>query len=113
MKKTMYVKPKMIIVRVTADQVIADNPCMPHTSHGQHEWYYDWPGDGWVHIHMSGENCSGDHNVEYYEYLDNTAIPGEQSDEEKAKALAYVQNEIINNKQRFSELSPEPGPQWS
>ena len=116
MKKVRYEKPTMKIIDLRSEQQIAggpDGPCMPQSSHGTHrDYYFDWPGDGWVKIVTEHGDCSGIKKCEFY-YEDNPKIDGEISKEEQEKAIEAAKQSIMRDKQAFVGAHLEPDPKWS
>lgn len=80
MKNVRYEKPTMKMIDLRSEQQIAggnDGPCMPQSSQGiTQNFYFDWPGDGWVRIETQHGDCSGIKKCKFY-YEDNPDIPGE------------------------------------
>lgn len=115
MKNVKYEKPTMKMINLRSEQQIAggdEGPCMAQASHGHKDFYFDWPGDGWVKIETQHENCSGINNCHFY-YVDNDKIPGEMAKEEQEKAIEATKQAIIDNKQQFVGAHLEPDPKWS
>jgi len=116
MKSVNYEKPSMKFVDLRSEQVIAapDGPCMPQASHGYTEFYYDVPGDGWLHLHATSKNCSGDDNVEI-SYVNNEDIPGKADQEIINQTIARVESLLKGGtKQEFKgAVKNEPDPSWS
>lgn len=116
MKNVRYEKPTMKIIDLRSEQQIAggqDGPCMPQSSQGIiQNFYYDWPGDGWVRIETQHDDCSGAKKCEFY-YEDNPNIPGEMPKEEQQKAIAAATESLNKTKQMFVGASREPDPKWS
>lgn len=116
MKNVRYEKPTMKIIDLRSEQQIAggqDGPCMPQSSQGiTQNFYFDWPGDGWVRIETQHRDCSGINKCHFY-YVDNDKIPGEMAKEEQEKAIAAAKKAIIETKQQFVGAHLEPDPKWS
>lgn len=115
MKSVNYEKPSMKFVDLRSKQQIAANgPCMPQASQGHTEFYYDVPGDGWLHLHAKSENCSGGDNVEI-SYVNNTKISGYADQEIIDKTIAKVESLLKGGtKQQFKgAVKNEPDPSWS
>ena len=115
MKGVNYEKPSMKFVDLRSKQQIAANgPCMPQASHGYTDFYYDVPGDGWLHLHATSKNCSGAHNVEIF-YVDNEEIPGQADQVIINQTIAKVKSLLKGGtKQQFEgAVINEPDSSWS
>ena len=116
MKNVRYEKPTMKIIDLRSEQQIAggqDGPCMPQSSQEiTQNFYFDWPGDGWVKIETQHPDCSGINKCEFY-YEDNPKIDGEISKEEQEKAIEAAKYAIETTKQNFVGAHLEPDPKWS
>ena len=117
MKSVNYEKPSMKFVDLRSKQQIAsmDGPCMPQASHGHRDFYYDVPGDGWLHLYAKAENCSGGDNV-VISYVDNEEIPGRAEQAIIDKTIADVKRLLSEKgqKQEFSgAVIDKPNPSWS
>ncbi len=116
MKSVNYEKPSMKFVDLRSEQVIAasDGPCMPQASNGYKDFYYDVPGDGWLYLHATSENCSGDDNV-VIKYVDNEKIPGKADQAIIDQTIAKVKELLKGGtKQQFEgAVINEPNPSWS
>lgn len=112
MKTVHYEKPSMKFVDLRNEQCIAAGPCMPQASQGSQNFFYDWPGDGWVQIKTQGENCNG--NTDFIIFIDNTEIEGEADSATKQEAIAAAEAALLADKQTFSgAVWSEPDPSWS
>lgn len=111
MNKEIYEKPRFSFVDLRVDKNIANDEgnCMPQAAQDlHHEFYFDWPGDGWVYIVHSGSNCNGE--VEFT-FHDNLEIPGEADDETKAAAIKAAKDAFGHTgyeKQAFAGVSYSP-----
>lgn len=115
MKSVNYEKPSMKFVDLRSkQQIAADGPCMPQASHGYRDFYYDVPGDGWLHLYAKTENCSGDDNVDI-RYIDNEKIPGQADQKIINQTIAEVRKLLKSGtKQQFEgAVINEPNPSWS
>ncbi|MGM9940197.1 MAG: hypothetical protein ACI32P_10725 [Catenibacterium mitsuokai] len=116
MKNVRYEKPTMKIIDLRSEQQIAggqDGPCMPQSAQEfTQNFYFDWPGDGWVKIETQHPDCSGINKCEFY-YEDNPKIDGEISKEEQEKAIEAAKQSIMRDKQAFVGAHLEPDPKWS
>ena len=116
MKNVRYEKPTMKIIDLRSEQQIAggqDGPCMPQSSQAINQnFYFDWPGDGWVRIETQHNDCAGINKCNFF-YEDNPKIEGEISKEEQNKAIAAAKESIIRDKQAFEGAYLKPDPQWS
>lgn len=112
MKTVNYEKPSMKFVDLRSKQRIAAGPCMPQSSHGSRDFFYDWPGDGWVQIRTESTNCSG--KTEFIIWVDNPEVEGTADYATQQKAIAAAQASLESDKQAFSgAVYGEPDPSWS
>ncbi len=117
MKSVNYEKPSMKFVDLRSEQVIAapDGPCMAQAaSAGVHDFYYDVPGDGWLHLYVQAETCKGQGNVQIT-YVDNKDIPGQADQDIINQTIAKVKSLLKGGeKQQFEgAVINEPDPSWS
>lgn len=114
MKSVSYEKPSMKFVDLRSEQQIAaaDGPCMPMASHGSQDFFYDWPGDGWVQITTDSTNCNG--KIASVVFIDNPDIEGVADAATQQKAIAAATAAVEADKQAFSGATwSEPDPSWS
>lgn len=114
MKSVSYEKPSMKFVDLRSEQQIAaaSGPCMPMAAQGSRDFFYDWPGDGWVQVTVEGENCSG--KIASVVFIDNEAIEGEADAATQQEAINAATAAVNANKQAFSgAVWGEPDPSWS
>lgn len=117
MKSVRYEKPSMKFVDLRSKQVIAasEGPCMSQAaSLGVHDFYYDVPGDGWLHLYVQEETCKGQENVKI-SYVDNEKIPGQADQKIINQTIEDVKSLLHGGAKQLFEgaVINEPDPSWS
>ncbi|MGN0204725.1 MAG: hypothetical protein ACI4BB_09285 [Coprococcus sp.] len=112
MENIRYEKPVMHFVSLRNNKDVAESegPCMAQAAHGQKEFYYDAPGDGWVIIKPLGENCNG--KADFY-YYDNPQIEGSVDIKAQTEAIDKAKAALEADKQAFTGAYLDPQPSWS